>query len=199
MPARVKSPAKATAPPMTFLSMDFAAAPGASRLARTVALVLAPTLATAVATESGVDALIAADFPVGRSNVDALSVSSVNFANNLVSALITGASLTSFSRAATLISTSFFAATGALTSSSILATNLESSIGCLATGLAGLFSIATFNSTSLGAAAGGVLLKSSSLATVRVFDVAEEAGSTTASGAAAGAAALMTSSSATAI
>mmetsp|Transcript_19750 Transcript_19750/g.39487 ORF Transcript_19750/g.39487 Transcript_19750/m.39487 type:complete len:203 (+) Transcript_19750:1277-1885(+) len=202
MPARAKSPAKATAPPITVESTVFASDPGASIAARTVALVLAPTPAMAddTAEVDGVDAALIAGFPVGRSNVDALSASSEIFANNLVSFLTTSAGVTSFSRAATLRSTSFFAATGALASASILATNLESSTtGCLATGSAGLFSIATFISTSLGAAAGGALLKSSSLATVRVFevDVAEEAGSsTTAAGAAA---ALMASSSATAI
>mmetsp|Transcript_9045 Transcript_9045/g.12990 ORF Transcript_9045/g.12990 Transcript_9045/m.12990 type:complete len:245 (-) Transcript_9045:187-921(-) len=200
MPARAKSPAKATAPPIAVESMVLASAPGGSMAARTVALVLAPALAaTAVATEDGATALTAG-VPVGRSKVDAASASSVIFASKLVSFLTTGASFTSFSRAATLISTSFFAATGALASSSILATNLESSIGAFATGLAGLFSIATFISTSLGAGgAGGALLKSSSLATVRVFevDVAEEAGFSTT--AAAGAASLMASSSATAI
>mmetsp|Transcript_6067 Transcript_6067/g.9122 ORF Transcript_6067/g.9122 Transcript_6067/m.9122 type:complete len:204 (-) Transcript_6067:158-769(-) len=203
MPARAKSPAKATAPPIVVESIVFASAPGASIAATTVALALSPTLAMTDDTVEvdGVDAAaLIAGFPVGRSNVDALSASSEIFANNLVSFLTTGSGVTSFSRAATLRSTSFFAATGALASASILATNLESSTtGCLATGSAGLFSIATFISTSLGAAAGGALLKSSSLATVRVFevDVAEEAGSSaTAAGAAA---ALMASSSATAI
>mmetsp|Transcript_9434 Transcript_9434/g.11905 ORF Transcript_9434/g.11905 Transcript_9434/m.11905 type:complete len:203 (+) Transcript_9434:1266-1874(+) len=202
MPARAKSPAKATAPPITVESTVFASDPGASIPARMVALVLAPTPAMAddTAEVDGVDAALIAAFPVGRSNVDALSASSEIFANNLVSFLTTGSGVTSFSRAATLRSTSFFAATGALASASILATNLESSTtGCLATGSAGLFSIATFISTSLGVAAGGALLKSSSLATVRVFevDVAEEAGSSaTAAGAVA---ALMASSSATAI